>query len=72
MRINFSKLKQALKSTVKFIQVATPHVVDAVSVAEAVNSTQRYKHKDKVGTVLSGAALAASAVNRVVNAKDYK
>lgn len=72
MRFNFSKLKQALKSTVKFMQVATPHVVDAVSVAEAVNSTQRYKHKDKVGTVLSGAALAASAVNRVVNSGDYK
>ena len=72
MRINFSKLKQAAQSTVKFIQVATPHVVDAVSVAEAVNSTQRYKHKDKVGTVLSGAALAASAVNRVVNSGDYK
>ena len=72
MRINFGKLKQALKSTVKFIQVATPHVVDAVSVAEAVNSTQRYKHKDKVGAVLSGAALAASAVNRVVNSGDYK
>jgi len=72
MRFNFNKLKQAVQSTVKFIQVAAPHVVDAVSVAEAVNSTQRYKHKDKVGTVLSGAALAASAVNRVVNSGDYK
>lgn len=72
MSFNFGKLKQVLKSTVKFIQVATPHVVDAASVAEAVNSTQRYKHKDKVGTVLSGAALAASAVNRVVNSGEYK
>lgn len=51
-----SRIKE-LVNTVDVVAL-TVGLAKAVSVAKAVNSTQEYKHKDKVDKALTGAATA--------------
>lgn len=70
MRLNVSKLKQALK----VVQQVLPHVKDAVGVATVLNNQSKYKpkykHKGKVNQALVGASAVVTGVSNAVDVVD--